>query len=86
MQLDVTSTAISRNVFPFLKSTLYQKLRKYKVHKGAFNNYVDKKRGRGGLLNVHVDQNLAISESILYSCTLEWLVKKKRNKIMIIIV
>ena len=32
--------------------------------KGAFNNYVDKKRGRG--LNVHVDQNLVISESISY--------------------
>jgi hypothetical protein len=25
---------------------------------GAFNNYVDKKRGRGVLLNVHVDQSL----------------------------
>ena len=27
----------------------------------AFNNYVDKKRGRGPL-NVHVDKNLAISK------------------------
>ena len=54
-------------------------------HKGAFNNYVDQKRGRGsaksprlstqgpgvgtgGPLNVHVDQNLAILESISYHC------------------
>ena len=53
------------------------------LDKGAFNNYVDKKRGRGvsqkstlvhsgggGPLNVHVDQNLAISESISHYCAL----------------
>ena len=61
----------------------------HKIAKGAFNNYVDKKRGRGGQpkvyacpprggsLNVHVDQNLAISEGILYYCALQWVVKKK---------
>ena len=64
--------------------------------KGAFNNYVDKKRGRGGqpkvhacpprgggALNVHVDQNIAVSKSISYHCTLEWMVKKKSNLIII---
>ena len=42
-----------------------------KQSKGSFNNYVDKKKGRGPL-NVHVDQNLkknpAILESISYHC------------------
>ena len=41
--------------------------------KGAFNNYVDKKRGRGVSEKstlVHVDQNPAISESISYYCGL----------------
>ena len=33
--------------------------------------------GGGGPLNVHVDQNLAISESISYDCTLEYAMKKK---------
>ena len=53
------------------------------LRKGTFNNYVDKKRRRGGQpkihtcplggrgpLNVHMDQNLVISESILYYCAL----------------
>ena len=59
---------------------------------GAFNNYVDKKGGRGGQpkvhtfpprgggggpLNVHVDQNLGISGTILYYCALKWVVKQK---------
>ena len=61
-----------------LNSTLHNKpLNKAskETDKGAFNNYVDKKRGRGGQpkvhacppggrggpLNVHVDQNPAIS-------------------------
>ncbi len=33
--------------------------------------------GGGGPLNVHVDQNLAISESISYYCALQWVVKKE---------
>ena len=60
-------------------------------HKGAFKNYVDKKGGGGSAksprlstqgggrvpLNVHVDKNLAISESSSYYCALEWVVKQK---------
>ena len=54
---------------------------------GAFNNYVDKKRGKGGQpkvhacplrgvggpLNVHVEKTLVIS----YYCALQWMAKKK---------
>ena len=51
-------------------------------NKGAFNNYMDKKRGRGGQPKFHAcplrgvggslecPLNLAISESISYYCAL----------------
>ena len=67
-----------------------QAIIRYSCNMGAFNNYVDKKGGRGGQpkvhvcpprgrgpLNVHVDQNLAISESISHYCALLMVVKKK---------
>ena len=50
---------------------------RYILGKGAFNNYVNMKRGvsqkstlvhsgGGGPLNVHVDKNLAITESMYF--------------------
>ena len=62
---------------------------------GSFNNYMDKKRGRvgsaksprlstqggGGPMNVHVDQNLAISESMSYVLLCSVMGGKKEMKL-----
>ena len=62
-----------------------------KVHKGGIQQLRGQEEGEGGStksprlstqggggpLNVHVDQNLPISKSILYHCALKWVVKKK---------